>query len=298
MEKEPPLFVQNTSINLGYIEISMRLIDLQNAFNRATHFTLSFKKIVLVSIILALCGLCVIFFRSLAMHTSHWVTLSLTFIPIFLCAGVLLSAGILLTRIYHDEIKGKEFTYGEVLSKSWEVIIGASYFSIPVILIYLLLWMTLGIFILLKEIPGIGSFFSAILAFAPFLINLASILLCIFAILVLYYITPAVAFKGVNRIQIAESLTKRFKSDAFVNIILGFVAIVPLIFSMVILLIAAFLTESICDNCTESVYLTVHSFFMMIPFVILLSPAVIFFFNFAAEAHVLMKKIEPRALTN
>lgn len=268
----------------------MHLTDLQRIFNRALLLTFSKKKLILVSIILALCGLLVVFFRGLGLHAGYWINLSLTFIPVFLCTGMLLSAGILLTRIYHDEVKHKEVKYSDVLANSWEVIIGASYFAIPIILSYLLLWMTLGIFILLKEIPGVGEFFLAILSFAPFLLNLSSLLLCVFALLVLYFITPLVALKGVNRMQLAQILTKRLKGDVFCNLLLGLVAIMPLIFFITLLTLAAFLTESICDKCDNSLFAIVRWFFVMIPFAVMLSPAVIFFFNFATEAHVLMKQ--------
>ncbi|MBA3238238.1 MAG: hypothetical protein H0T62_07840 [Parachlamydiaceae bacterium] len=271
----------------------MNLTDIRRIFNRALILTFSTKKLLMISSLLALCGLLVVFSRGLAVHANYWITLSLTFTPILLCTGVLLSAGIFLTRVYHDEIKGKEVNYSEILANSWEAIIAASYFSIPIVLIYLLLWMILGIFILLQEIPGVGNFFMAILAFAPFLLNLSSLLLCIFALLVLYFVTPIVALKGGNRIQLANRLTDRIKGDAFFNLLLGTLAILPLVFSVGILAFAAFLTESMCGAiCNSSVYTVIHSFFMMIPFAIMLSPAVIFFFNLAAEAHVLMRKMQ------
>lgn len=270
----------------------MQLVDIQRIFNRAFVLAFSAKKLLLVSIILAFCGLLVVFFRGLALHASNWVTMSLTFIPIFLCAGVLLSAGILLTRIYHDEVKHHEAKYRQVLAKSWEVIVGASYFAIPIVLSYLLLWMTLGIFILLKEIPGIGTFFGAILAFAPFLLNLASLLLCLFALAALFLITPVVALRGVNRIQLAQLLTRRLKSDLFSNLLLALVAILPLFLFVIVLSFAAFLTETIFDDKGSSIYTIIYSFFVMIPFAAILSPAVIFFFNFATEAHILMKPKE------
>lgn len=272
----------------------MHLIDIQRTFNRALLLTFSKKKLILTSIILAFCGLLMIFFQGLSMHAGYWITLSLIFIPLFLCSGLLLSAGILLIRIYHDEVKKKEVRYRDVMARSWEVIIGASYFSIPVILSYLLLWMTLGIFIMLKEIPAVGSFFMATLSFAPFLLNLGSILLCFFALLVLFFITPLVALKGINRMQLAQDLTKRLKGDIFSNIVLGVIALIPLIFSMTLLCLAAFLTASMCDACDNPLYAMVHSFFVMVPFAVMLSPSVIFFFNFAAEAHVLMKQHSQR----
>src|SRR5208337_3939660 len=101
---------------------------------------------------------------------------------IFLCAGFLLAAGVILVRIYHDEVKERPTRYRDIVAKSWEVAIGSSYFSIPIILCYLLLWMLLGIFVLLKEIPGIGDLFGVLLSFGPFLINLGSLLLCVISL--------------------------------------------------------------------------------------------------------------------
>ena len=130
--------------------------------------------------------------------------MSLTFLPFFLCSGVLLSTGILLIRVYHDEIKNKDIPIREVFAKSWEVVIGASYFAIPIILGYLLLWMLLGVFFLLKEIPGIGNFFAIILAFGPFLLNFGSLVLCLLCIAILYLLTPIIALRGLNRIKVSQ----------------------------------------------------------------------------------------------
>ncbi len=144
-------------------------------FNRALRFTFSKKKVFFVFCLLALSGLLVVFFRGLALHASQWVKLSLTFLPIFICSGILLSMGILLIRIYHDEIKQREVNYFSLASRSWDVTIGASYFAIPIVFSYLLLWILLGIFILLSGIPFLGEFFHVILSFAPFLIHLGTL---------------------------------------------------------------------------------------------------------------------------
>jgi hypothetical protein len=77
-------------------------------FNRALAFTFSKKKLLFVFCVLALSGLLVVFFRGLALHAGQWVKLSLTFLPIFICTGILLSTGILLIRIYHDEVKKRD----------------------------------------------------------------------------------------------------------------------------------------------------------------------------------------------
>lgn len=268
----------------------MNLADLKFIFNRALLLTFEKKKLILMFFSLLLCGILVVFFRAIALQANQWISLSMTFLPIFLCAGLMLSIGILLIRIYHDEIKHKTANYREIVANSWELLIGASYLSIPIILTYLLLWMILGIFMLFSAIPGIGDFFGAILAFGPFLLNLAALILCILNFSILFFVAPAVAFSGLNRTTLYDGLRVRFQKDMFTNLLLAVVALLPLTFFGVLLSIAAFLTGTLCLTCGSSIQTVLQWFFIMIPFTALLSPAMVFFFNFAAESHVMLKK--------
>ncbi len=263
---------------------------LSFVFNRALTYTFSKKKCLIVFCILFLSGLLVVFFRGLSLNAGDWVRLSLTFLPIFLCTGILLSMGIFQIRIYHDEVKRRELNYLETLSKSWEVIIGSSYFTIPIILSYLLLWILLGFFVLLSEIPIVGEFFGVLLSFAPFLIHLGTLLLCLLSLGVLFIMAPIVALKGLNRGIVFQTTIKRLEYNPFANIVLGFLALFPLILISALLTIAAKLTGSICLECNTTLQTVLKWFVIMVPFTACLTPAVIFFFNFAAEAHVLMQK--------
>ncbi|WP_068466410.1 hypothetical protein [Candidatus Protochlamydia phocaeensis] len=264
--------------------------SLSFIFNRALSLTFAKKKLLLVFCILALSGILIVFFRGVALHASQWVQLSLTFLPIFICAGILLSMGILLIRIYHDDIKKREENYLGIISHSWEILIGASYFAIPIILSYLLLWILLGIFVLLQEIPVFGEFFSLILSFAPFLINLATLILCLFSLLILFFVAPIIAFKGLDRGAVFQMTMKRLERDPFLNIILVVMALLPAAFILALLTIAAWITGSIAIEYQSSLHTTLKWFFIMLPFTAFLTPPVIFFFNFAAESHVLMQK--------
>lgn len=260
-------------------------------FNRSLSLAFSRKKLFFVFCILASSGLLVVFFRGLALHAGQWVKLSLTFLPIFICTGILLSMGILLIRVYHDEIKQREVHYWQVLARSWEIVMGASYFAIPIIFAYLLLWMLLGIFVLLSEIPAVGEFFSAILSFGPFLINLGTLILCVLSLALLFFIAPLIALKGLEGGAIFQLAIKRLEKDPFANLILLLVALLPLTIIITLLLLAVGLTGSLCLDCNNSLQTILKWFFIMLPFTAFLTPAVIFFFNFAAEAHVLMQKI-------
>lgn len=268
----------------------MTFDELAFIFNRAIARAFDTKKNLFMASILALCGLMVIFFRSLAYNAGEWVLLSVTFLPIFLCAGVLLSAGVLAIRVYHDEIKGKEINYGEILKRSWEIIIGASYFSVPIILCYLLLWMLMGIFLLLNKIPMMGEFIGVLLSFMPFLLNLGSLILCIFNMAILFYVTPSLALKGLHGMRLSEGLFKRLKEDLFSNLVLVLIGVVPLLLVLGLLSLAVMMTRVTVDFGDLALVAAVRWFIIMVPFVTILSPAILFFFNFAAESHVLLHK--------
>jgi len=198
--------------------------------------------------------------------------------------------GILLIRIYHDEVKKKEVNYWQMLSRSWEVALGASYFAIPIIFAYLLLWIVLGVFVLLSEIPTVGELFGSILAFGPFLINLGSLILCVLSLGMLFFVAPLIAFKGLEGGIVFHMLINRLERDFFANFVLMLLALLPLVLVITLLTLAAVLTGSLCFECHNSLQTVIKWFFIMLPFTAFLTPAVIFFFNFAAEAHVLIQK--------
>lgn len=268
----------------------MTFKEIQFIFNRALTLTFTKKKLWFVFVVLALCGLLVVFCRGLAGGANQWMAQSLTFLPIFLCSGILLASGVVLIRIYHDEVKRKQVRYRDVLAKSWELVIGASYFAIPMMLIYLLLWMMLGVFMLLGQTPLFGQFFTVILSFAPFLINLSTLILCLATLAVLFFVSPVVALRGHNRTLVSQITVRKLKSDPFTNVFLALVALLPILGSVGLLVLAALLTGSIFHERNDHLFTVLQWFFIMIPFTALLAPAVIFFFNFAAEAHVLVQK--------
>lgn len=268
----------------------MTLDEIRFIFNRSLVLTFTWTKLLLAFVILAMCGLFVIFFHGLSFEANQWISLSLTFMPVFLCAGVLLSAGVLLIRIYHDEVKEKVVDLQKILGNSWDVVIGATYFSIPILLSYLLLWMILGVFVLLSTIPGIGMVFNTVLIFGPFLINLGTLCLILLNVALLFFVAPILALKGHNRLQVSQSLVQRFSRDIFSNLFLLVIGTIPLLFVLGLLLTTVFLTGSLCYDCITPLHTVLFWFFMMIPFTAMLSPGVVFFFNFAAESHVLMIK--------
>lgn len=263
--------------------------EIRKVYNRAWSQTFNRQKLLLTFCVLALCGLLAVFFRGLAVNSGRWVAMSMTFLPIFVCAGVLLSLGVILTRIYHDEVKKRQVSFTDTLNRSWEVVLGAGYVSIPLILGYLLLWMLLGIFYLLKEIPGLGDFIGVVLAFGPFLLNLASLMMAVLSLAILFFVTPMLALNPTGRLAIPQIILKRLKKDLFSNLALFILALQPLFATAILLVIAAVLTGTMYLDVDHAMEVVLQWFFIMVPFTALMAPPVIFFFNLAAETHVLLR---------
>lgn len=264
----------------------MNWIDLQRLFDRAFYLTLNLKKLVFTCCVLALAGLLVVFFRGMAVEAGSWATQSLTFMAIFLCAAIVMAGGIVLIRVYHDEVKRKVVSYRQILMRSWHLQIGAAYFTIPVILAYLVLWTLLGFFSLLNSLPGIGGLFAVVLAAAPFLINLGAVLLCALTICILFYVTPIVALRGMNHLRVSRMLLERVKGDILGNLAMLALASAPFSLIFGLLSMAGSLTGSAGFTSHDPLQNVLQWFFIMLPYVALISPGVVFFFNFAAEAHV------------
>jgi len=164
----------------------MNWTSIEQAFSRALLYSFSKKKMMITFPALVLCGVLIVFCRAVAFNANDWVAMSLTFLPILLSSSVLLALGVLLIRIHTHEVRALSLSFSKLVIGSLDLMVGTSYLSIPPILAYLIVWMVLGFFFLLKEIPGVGHFFSVVLAFAPFLLIFISLLLCLFALALLF----------------------------------------------------------------------------------------------------------------
>jgi hypothetical protein len=264
--------------------------DLEAGFNRALNFSFSKKKWLFVFPILLLCGLLIVLSHILSVGVHHWVSVSLAFFPLFFCATILMAAGIPLIRIYHDEVKGKSLSYRRTLKHSWKLMGETVSLMVPLLLGYLVLWALLGIFYLFKAIPHVGEILGIILSFGPFLLILGSLILSVFALLLLFFFTPQVALKSVMSWELVEKMFVRFKSHFFGELIFLILGLVPVLVVVGLLVLAATLTGMTYFVTEGTGAIGLQWFFIMIPFAALLSPAAVFFFNFAAESFVALQR--------
>lgn len=264
--------------------------EIEKIFNRSLRLSFSKRKWLLVFPILCLCGLITVICRIISFHAGQWVQMSVTFLPVFLCSGLLLGAGIILIRIYHHQVKGLKINYFETIKKSKALFLGVSYLAIPLIFSYLILWMALGFFYLLRAIPSIGDILSSVLAFGPFLLVLGSIVLSLINLLILFFVTPAAALKSNIGLELAKKIVRDLKNSPFQTFLLSLVGLVPLFLVAAMLCLAAIVTQLMYIETQHGFSIALKWLFMMVPFCALLSPSVVFFFNFSAECYAHMHK--------
>ncbi|MCB1107867.1 MAG: hypothetical protein KDK76_07215 [Chlamydiia bacterium] len=268
----------------------MTFSEIEFIFNRALSFSFSKRKFLFMFPVLVVCGLMLVFCRALAVNAGQWIVLSLTFLPIFLSSGLLFAAGVVLARVYHHEVKMIPLSFKKILAQSWELLIGVSYLTLPLLLAYLFLWMIMGIFYLLKEIPALGDVLGVVLSFGPFLLVLGSLLLSFFNLFLLFFATPHIALNSRLKLKLAEDVYYRFKENLFSNLALLSLGLLPLLLGVGILSLAAFLTGANFFMQAETLAIALQWFFVMIPFCALLTPGILFFFNFAVESYAFMQK--------
>jgi hypothetical protein len=266
------------------------MMDTEAVFNRALKYSYTRKKFFLIFPALVVCGILVVVCHTFWLGANPWVRASLAFVPAFLCAGILMIVGVPLIRLYHDEIKEKKLSVNNTLRQSWKLMGGTASLIVPIMTAYLVLWFVLGIFYLLKHIPSMGETLGIILSFGPFLLILGSFFLSVINLLLLFFMPPVVALKSTVRWELGEEVLLKIYHQPYIHLKLLVLGMLPLIVMVAFLVSAATLTGMALFVMERTWAISLQWFFIMIPFAALLTPAVIFFFNFAAESFVLLQR--------
>lgn len=272
----------------------MNFSDLEHMLHRAAAHTMSKKKLLYTSLALFLCGLVMIFGMSASLVFGSWLALSLNFVPLFISLALIMALGVILVQSYHNEVKKRDLEFKDLTMRSWSTMLGTLSLFIPVVVAYLALWMAQGVFLVCASIPFIGPFFAIIFAFIPFVLHLATLLLGLLSIYMLFCLTPALSFSTSWQHGNFFQTFKDSLKHGFTRLLLFIVAFIPLIVSFILLIISLKLTLMMFSQTPNEQEQVMQRFFLMLPFAILLAPSVIFFFNVASETYGYIMSIEKR----
>lgn len=264
--------------------------EIKRRFQRALLLSWTEKKWAIAFAGLFFVSILMTFASAIGHHAGPWLGSSLRILAFLLGLGLLMPLAVLISKVYQREVKSEVVNYKEILLSSGETLLGTAYFSVPVVLAFFAIWMVLGLFKLLTAIPTLGPIIKVVLSFVPFLLNLGVVVLCTLALLGLFFVVPAVATEKGKTVDTLKTVWWRFLRDVPTHLMLFAVGVVPLILVLALLGSAAWLTAVMSGPLGHNhVFHLVHRFFVMIPFMALLAPAVAFFFNFALEAQRLGK---------
>ncbi|MFZ0564967.1 MAG: hypothetical protein WAM28_02080 [Chlamydiales bacterium] len=259
----------------------MTFKDLAILFRKACSSSFKLKKFLFLFLVLAISGLIYLFFQGVSLYFTNWTRLPISFLPFFLVSGPLLAAETFILELYHREQKAESLSFRQAMLESWEIMLRSSYLALPVLVAFFLLWVLLAIFILLKAIPLLGKLFGIILAFGPFLINLGVLVLLLSILFLFFFVIPSfVVNKKIDR----TLLLKKIRSDPFTHVLLLAAALLPVWIAGKIIGKAALMTL-FTYSFEDKVLTTLQLFFVMLPVVALMTPAINFFFNFAMESY-------------
>lgn len=263
----------------------MNLEDLQKSYQRAWT-SLDKKKALTVFLSLCVCGVLVVFARVVASCANAWASLSLAFAPIFMIGGLLFSLGVFLICSYQSPEK----PYKEIIKDSWKTLVSVCYITLPMLCLSLLAWLILGFFFLIKQIPAIGEWIGVLLSFAPFMLILASLTLVFATIVLLFFLTPQLAQSKVLSLSIWKEMASKVVKNPLVSLISFMMASSPLLLILALLIGAAVITQMSYLTAKDPILVGLKWFFLMVPFNLLLTPFIIFFFNFAFETSLLLRE--------
>lgn len=265
----------------------MMLNRIEKSFNKALQTAVSKKKFYFTAPCVVLCGVFFVFCQTIALTCGPWMQLFLMFFPFFLAFGVLLVVGVVLSKSYASEIQNKEHSFKKIVYQSYQMLLNISYLALPFIIAYMCLWIVLGVFFLLKSIPILGNIIGPLLAFIPFLIMLIVILLVLSCLFFLFFATPSAALKTGLKMELFKSTIAKLKKSFFSDFISLCAGLLPFAVSFLLLNFAKLLVSRTFLLPKSEVVFAFESFFVMIPFCILITPSVVFFFNFSAECFLL-----------
>ncbi|MGB7128973.1 MAG: hypothetical protein WBD50_07810 [Candidatus Rhabdochlamydia sp.] len=272
------------SFVLFYCILSMTWNDIEFSFNRALRLSFSIKKLLFVFVVLWCCGVGLLLCKSLGLQTQDWLMLNWNFLPFFAIAILGLSLGVLLIRLYHDEIKEKKMNYRKTFSLSKRVMVEIAYLGMPLIIGYLILWTALGLFYLIKALPKVGWALGIFLSFGPFLLFLSMVCLVVLFLILFFFLTPIVALRDCLPKEWIKCMFSRMSHSLLTNFILFIISVIPVGCILGLLMISLNMTHAFYLSSANPLDLVL----IMLPVSVILAPGVVFFFQFAAESHILM----------
>lgn len=253
-------------------------MEISQAFNKAIKSIFCKKRWIMTFPALGFCGLVLSFFY---IFSNSWVKIGTSFLSVFIILAILFSLSIILTKASDYDEKKTEWLIFPIIKQSIHQIISTLFLSIPMIISFFLMWTILGIYLLLKMIPGIGQLIGLVLSFFPFVIILVTILLIVIGIIFLFFAIPFFTVVEVKNLKVMKKIFPLMKKNIYSNFLLFFMSLLVFLVGFIPLIISFLLAKDLCFSSGYTIINIFSSFFMMLFASAILTPFIIFFFEMA-----------------
>lgn len=251
------------------------------------------KRLMLVFFTLCTCGVFVVFSRVIGIQANMWVRLSLSLMPLFVSTTLLFALGIVLAKMTQNETSPSPKNFFQLMMHSMRSFNAILYLTLPLFFVYVLAWLVLGIFMVFKAFPAVGDFVSVFLSFGPFILIFCSLVLAFLNIVFLFFLTPIFAFQEQLSFQTIREKLMLFKKNLFFSTCVLALAAFPVFFILCFLIGAAFLTKMSYFAQASPLFIGLQWFFLMLPFNAVLTPFILFFFNFSSSVYAHLLRTDP-----
>jgi len=262
----------------------MEILELPKLYRHAYLNTLSRQRCLWTTAIIALSQVPILFSFALGAAAPLWTDIGIKFSALYLSFGILLSFGIFLMRLYRSKQEFTMISYRDFGMGFWKAWLHACHLIIPILLLGMMLWVILGIFALIQEIPYAGPYLATFLSPGAFLATLSLLLLLVACGLLLYFATPFIALKGTYDLNVIKQSLLQHAKTPLTSLAFFAIACLPVTILGIFAYAAHVLTSKLlCPPSTTCE--TLQWLFLILPTSLFLSPGILFFFNFAYEAN-------------
>lgn len=260
----------------------MDLKEIAQIFNKAFINSFNLKRSFVAFLILLLSGLSFLLLQTVAIHSFLWMKLFLISSSFFIVIWVMMSGGPVLIRLYTKEKSNEKYDFPASILQFKDLIFRPLYIILPVVLAFFIFCLFSIFCFLLKSIPYVGVLFGIVLAFAPFIFNFSIIMLFLASLAALFFLSPVFACQeNLDLMGLFNSIRRDFFSSLFLSATAYFSLFV--IWKVLVAAMKISLQLYTCGDGVVEYFLC--SLVMMIPFLIVMTPALVFFFIFAYESH-------------
>ncbi|HRW59004.1 MAG TPA: hypothetical protein P5048_05270, partial [Chlamydiales bacterium] len=235
-------------------------------------------------------GILFIFFFAISSKGNLWTQLGLMIVPFLVFLALLITLGLFQIRLYQKYLKQEKIHIIEMWQNSFSDMKKVFLSTMPLIVLFVALWMMLGIAWGMAKFPGIGAFFGVFFSFIPFVIVLASFFLILLLGASLFFVTPYFVDQKKKKMQIFNALLQNFMHKPFSHFLLFVAGFLPLFFTTFFVFLAVYVVGQLYFVGPSILYQSIYSLFLMIPISICFTPVLNFLYFFAYESYKILSK--------